>query len=223
VESTKNPTKKQMNEIKNCPNCQTELKSGLLSSIKILSKKATAIINEYGEKKADVHCSKCGKELYEKANSKLQTEKNNLTAYLKDKINNIPVISTHTPLNWDYQVLEMVTGQSTTGTGVITEFTSSFTDLFGAQSNRHNQKLKGGENMCFAQLRIQALNLGGNAIIATDIDYSEIGAAKGMLMVCMAGTAIKLNNTEILEKEKSEIIDKLSYTNKRLKELEKFE
>lgn len=212
-----------MSEIRNCSNCQTELKGGLMSSVKILSKKDTAIINEYGEKKADGHCSKCGKELYEEANSKFQTEKNNLTAYLRNKINNIPVISTHTPLNWDYKVLDMVTGQSTTGTGVITEFTSSFTDLFGSQSNRHNQKLKGGENMCFAQLRIQTLNLGGNAVIATDIDYSEVGAAKGMLMVCMAGTAIKLNNTDILEKEKTEILDKLSYANQRLKELSKFE
>lgn len=212
-----------MSEFKNCPNCQTELKSGLMSSNKLLSNKATALINEYGEEKAQRYCSKCGKNLFEKANSKFQTEKNNLTVYLKNKINNIPVVSTHSPLNWDYRVLDMVTGQSTTGTGVVTEFTSSFTDLFGSQSNRHNQKLKGGENMCFAQLRMQALNLGGNAVIATDIDYSEIGAAKGMLMVCMAGTAIKLNNTDVLEKEKTEIIDKLSSANKRLKELQKFE
>lgn len=212
-----------MSEIKNCPNCQTVLKSGLMSSIKLLTKKETAIINEYGDKKADGYCSKCGKELYEKANSKFQSEKSDLTAYLRNKINNIPVISAHTPLNWDYRVLDMVTGQSTTGTGVISEFTSSVTDIFGSQSNRHNKKLKGGENMCFAQLRIQTLNLGGNAVIATDIDYSEIGAAKGMLMVCMAGTAIELNNTDILEIEKTEIIDKLTYSNNRLKELNKFE
>ncbi|NQY30393.1 MAG: heavy metal-binding domain-containing protein [Flavobacteriaceae bacterium] len=212
-----------MNELKNCPNCQTELKSGLMSSVKLLTKKATGLINEYGEKKSDGFCTKCGKGIYEEAKTKLEAEKNKLALYLKNKISNIPVISAHTPLNWDYQVLEMVTGQSTTGTGVITEFTSSFSDLFGAQSNRHNQKLKSGENMCFAQLRIQALNLGGNAVISTDIDYSEIGTVKGMLMVCMAGTAIKLNNTEVIKKEKAEIIDKLSYANNRLKELQKFE
>jgi len=212
-----------MSEINNCPNCQITLKSGIMSSTKLLTKKATKIINEYSEKKADGYCTKCGKELYERARYKYQTEKNNLSAYLKNKINNIPVISTHSPLNWDYKVLDMVTGQSTTGTGVITEFTSSFTDLFGTQSNRHNQKLKGGENMCFAQLRIQTLNLGGNAVIATDIDYSEVGSVKGMLMVCMTGTAIKLINTDVLEKEKTEIIDKLSYANQRLKELSKFD
>ena len=116
----------------------------------------------------------------------------------------------------------MVTGQSTTGTGVISEFTSSFTDFFGAQSGRYNQKLKAGENMCFSQLRLQALDLGGNAVIATDIDYSEIGGDKGMLMVCMAGTAIRLENVDILEKETSEIIEKLSYANNRLRDLRKY-
>ena len=76
--------------------------------------------------------------------------------------------------------------------GVVSEFTSSFTDLFGVQSGRFNKKLKAGEDICFAQLRKQALDLGGNAVIATDIDYSEVGGGKGMLMVCMGGTAIKL-------------------------------
>ena len=58
----------------------------------------------------------------------------------------------------------MVTGQTTTGTGVLTEFTSSFTDFFGVQSGRHNKKLKDGEDMCKVQLRTQTLNMGGNAV-----------------------------------------------------------
>lgn len=212
-----------MSEIKKCPNCHTDIKSGLMSNVKILTPKAIGLINEYSDKKSEGYCTKCGKDNYAEAKKQLQVEKSKLNKYLQSNISHVPVISAQTPLNWDYQVLEMVTGQSTTGTGVISEFTSSFTDLFGAQSNRHNQKLKSGENLCFAQLKIQTLNLGGNAVIATDIDYSEIGSVKGMLMVCMAGTAIKLNNTEVIKKEKAEIIDKLFYSNNRLKELQKFE
>ena len=77
--------------------------------------------------------------------------------------------------------------------------------------------------MCFAQLRKQALDLGGNAVIATDIDYSEIGAAKGMLMVCMAGTSIRLKNIDILGNEKSAKIDKLISLNSRFRHLEKYD
>lgn len=164
-----------MNEINNCPNCNSSIKGGIISGTTLLTKKATALINEYTELKAEGYCSKCGKTYYEQAEEKFNEEKINLNSYLKKNISIVPVISTHSPLNWDYKILGMVTGQSTTGTGVMTEFTSYLTDLFGSQSNRHNQKLKAGEDLCFTQLRIQTLNMGGNAVITTDIDYSEVG------------------------------------------------
>jgi|SRR5690554_3775355 len=116
----------------------------------------------------------------------------------------------------------MVTGQSSTGTGFITEFTSTFTDLFGAQSGRHNTKLKAGEKMCFAQLRKSALDLGANAVIATDINYSEVGSGKGILMVCMSGTAVNLKNIDVMGNGKGDLLDKLLIANKRLKWLMRY-
>ncbi|CAM3258412.1 YbjQ family protein [Aequorivita lipolytica] len=206
-----------MSEINNCPNCQAPIKSGILSSNALYSKMQTAIINEYKEPKSDGYCSKCGKELYEKYSNQILFERRNIINELERLIILIPVISIHTPLNWDYEIIGMVTGQSTTGTGVITEFTSSFTDFFGAQSGRHNRKLKEGEDMCFIQLRKQALDLGANAVIATDIDYSEVGAGKGMLMVCMSGTAVKLNNIDVIGKGKGQLLQKLTEANDRFK------
>ncbi len=52
--------------------------------------------------------------------------------------------------------------------------------------------------MCLNILRKKAIELGANAIVAVDIDYAEVGGGKGMLMVCMAGTAIYVKNVEIL-------------------------
>lgn len=106
----------------------------------------------------------------------------------------------------------MVTGQSTTGTGVVTEFASNFTDLLRAQSGRINSKIKAGKDLCFSQLRKQALDLGANAVIATHIDCG----GKGMLMVCMAGTAIILNNPEVLGEERASNLRSLSQLNNRL-------
>lgn len=211
-----------MSEIKNCPNCKSELKSGLLSSTSMLDARKTAIINEYHDQKSEGYCSKCGKDLLDKYETRLHEEKQELTAKLQRLIGIVPVISAHSPLNWHYRVIDMVTGQSTTGTGVISEFTSSFTDLFGAQSGRHNKKLKAGEDMCFVQLRKHALDKGGNAVIATDIDYSEIGGGKGMLMVCMAGTAVKLENLEVLGEQKAKHMDELVRLNQRLLHLNKY-
>ena len=211
-----------MSELTHCPNCQAELKSGLMSSTKLLERNVVNVINEYHEQTSDGYCSKCGKDLYEKYSSTLHKEKKTIANKMRRLISSVPVISTHSPLNWDYDILDMVTGQSTTGTGVISEFTSSFTDLFGAQSGRHNKKLKSGEDMCFAQLRKQALDIGGNAVIATDIDYSELGAGKGMIMVCMAGTAVKLKNLDVLGQQKAKAIDELASLNDRLRHLGRY-
>jgi uncharacterized protein YbjQ (UPF0145 family) len=198
-----------------CPNCDEPIKNGVFSKNRLLPEKATIIINEYSDKKSERHCEKCSYKLYFDCEEKLKNEKRDLSQKLNNSIENIPVVSIHSPLKWDYKVLGMVTGQTTTGTGVLTEFTSSFTDFFGVQSERHNKKLKNGENMCLLQLRSQTLDMGGNAVIATDIDYSEVGSG-GMLMVCMTGTSINLENIEILGKEKKKIIEEVKSIKKRL-------
>ena len=211
-----------MSEIKECPNCKSSIKNGIISSNTLFSKMYTAIINEYNEPSSEGYCSKCGKELYEKHKAKIIEERKSLTKRMQILIANIPVISLHSPLNWDYEILGMVTGQSTTGTGVLTEFTSSFTDLFGAQSGRHNKKLKAGEDICFIRLRKEAMDIGANAVIATDIDYAEIGSGKGILMVCMAGTAVKLKNVNIIGEDKAQLLDELKDVAKRVKWLSRY-
>ncbi len=212
-----------MNEkLDKCPNCNADLKNSLLKKNDLISINKTKVINEYIDEKSLAYCEKCGNKIYFKFKSKLENEKISIKNSLNDIINHIPVVTTHSPLNWNYKILEMVTGQSSTGTGFLTEFTSSFTDLFGTQSGRHNQKIKAGEEMCFAQLRKQALDLGGNAVIATDIDYSEIGSGKGILMVCMSGTAILLENTDILGSTKENAIKEYHKLNSRLNYLNEF-
>jgi len=77
--------------------------------------------------------------------------------------------------------------------------------------------------MCLAQLRKQTLDLGGNAVIGTDIDYSEVGGQKGMLMVCMGGTAINITNIEVLGKDRADNIAKIKELNKRIDELNEYD
>lgn len=206
-------------EFTECPNCGTKLKGGLFSYNELLTENKIKIINEYYPKKSIAYCGKCGDGLYKEYQAKVIEERNKLNSEIQSLLEAVPVVSIHSPQNWEYEILGMVTGQSTTGTGVISEFTSSLTDLLGMQSGRYNKKIKAGEDMCFAQLRRQALDLEGNAVIGTDIDYSEVGGDKGMLLVCMAGTAIKIKNTTVLGKERTTEIEYLAKIYKRLKVL----
>ena len=211
-----------MKEHTNCPNCNTAIKSGLLSSVSILELSAISIINEYHRDKKEAYCTKCGILLFDEYTLQLRNEKETLKSQMQIYIPFLPVVSTHSPLNWDYHTLGIVTGQSTTGTGVFAEFASAWTDIFGAQSGIYNEKIKKGEQLCLAQLRKQTLELGGNAILAVDIDYSEMGGIKGMIMVCMTGTAVMLRNIDIFGEETVAKIKELKKLNERLDHLETF-
>ncbi|RZI56844.1 MAG: heavy metal-binding domain-containing protein [Zymomonas sp.] len=57
--------------------------------------------------------------------------------------------------------------------------------------------MRAGEDLCRASLRVQTVDSGGNAVIAADVDYAEVGGQRAMLMVCMTGTAIRLHNPEV--------------------------
>ena len=191
-----------MSEVQECPNCGKKIKAGGFKPNVIIDGAKTEFINTLVGKASVAYCSKCSKELF------IEAEENfiKLTREKKDFINNnlhkVPIVTSHSPNGWNYDSLSIVTGQTVIGTGVISEFTSSFADFFGGKSNAFSQKLAQGELNCFEQLRAKAVHLGGNAIIATDIDYGEVGAAtKGMLMVCAAGTAVKVKNTDVLKED----------------------
>ena len=197
-----------MKEFTVCPNCGKEIKDGTFKTVSIVPELTIEFINEFNDTKSEAYCSSCSKDLIWNAKSKYIDIIDGINNYIKKNINCILILSTHTPFSWEYESLGIVTGQSVTGTGLISEFTSDFTDFFGQQSGSFNRKLANGEQLCFDQLRAKTLKLRGNAIIAADIDYGEAGAGKGMLMVCAAGTAINITNKEVLG-EKQEIIETL--------------
>ena len=222
-----NPIEKGDNAMKKpnfdvCPNCGEKLKKGYTkkSVVYLIIDKYTELINKYFNKKAVAYCNRCGDDLWTQANSEIRDKISELRKAFYEKVNTIPILTIHTPLNWDYDALEIVSGQSTTGTGIIAELGASITDFFGAQSGLYSDKLSKGETICFNQLRRKTVALGGNAVIAADVDYAEVGGAKGMLMVCAAGTAIRLKNPTVLGKSRSEGLEQI---NSILNDLEHFE
>ena len=205
-------------EITSCPNCSQPIKSGWGGN-KITSQKTTNFINVLLDRDSSAYCEKCSTPLENSAKELYYKEQTELSSFIKSNINLIPILTTHTPYGWQYDSVSIITGQSVTGTGFISEFKSSFTDFFGAQSGSFNTKISEGEKLCFAQLRSKALQIGAHAVIATDIDYSDVGTGKGMLLVCAAGTAIRLKNPDILG-EAVKIIDDTKIKNERLAAIE---
>jgi uncharacterized protein YbjQ (UPF0145 family) len=53
--------------------------------------------------------------------------------------------------------------------------------------------LKDARTTCLRELKIAAIELGADAVIAVDLDYQEFsGKGKGMLFLVASGTAVKL-------------------------------
>lgn len=200
-----------MEDIKVCPNCSTKVK-GFFASGHMLSQNKVDFINKYHIEKKDSYCSVCSTPILHKINSTLNEKKNELNNRLKTIIKFLPIISSEAPINWEYEVIEMVSTQQTSGTGFATELSRSWNDFFGTGSNATNKKIYNATELCKTDLRIQCAMLGGNAVISADIDFNEIGSGStNMLMVCMAGTAVQiknLNNANIRNYEYlSEIIE----------------
>jgi len=203
-------------EYKICPNCTKKL-DGLMTTRRIIRQTTTDFINSYHSTKSEAYCSNCAPGLItqykEDNNNKIETLNNSII----DEISIIPIITLHNPNKWDYDILEMISAQSISGTGFLTELTSSWSDLTGGQSSSMASKISNGEDICKAKLRYQCVLLGGNAIIGTDIDYAEVGGAKGMLMVCMAGTAVKVESNKLALSK----LDKFNAIEQNAKELAK--
>lgn len=169
------------------------MRSGLFNN-PISKESESILIREFTENQSPAHCSKCAPELLNKAVFNAKQEFEEAKEAFEKIIPLIPILSIHHPQGWEYHSIGIVTGQSVTGTGVLSEISSSFTDFFGSQSGAFSSKLAKGETLCMNQLRVKAIQQDCNAIIGTDIDYAEVGGLKGMLMVCMTGTAVKLKN-----------------------------
>lgn len=195
-----------------CPNCGKSL-NGFLSADLLLQSKVD-FINKHLKDNKDAYCTKCSSPLLSNIADTFRKQKNEIETRLQQIIHYIPVMTSPAPVKWDYEILGMVTAQTTSGTGFATELSRSFNDFFGSGSNATNQKIVRATNLCKADLRVQCVRQGGNAVISTDIDFNEIGAGStNMLMVCMAGTAIRVTDMENFSaKNRDTIIEVIELT-----------
>ncbi|MBE7466005.1 MAG: heavy metal-binding domain-containing protein [Planctomycetes bacterium] len=206
-----------------CLNCGEVLSDNVFYPNKVLSPDMLEVINEYRSEKVKERCNSCGGRLYEDCLTAIRNERLSIAKKLEESYMAIPILSLHAPQGWEYTCLDLVTAQSVTGTGFLSELTSSIDDFFGMQSNSHTGKIANGEELCKSILRRKANSLGANAILGADIDYAEVGGSKGMLMVCMTGTAVVLKSEEVFPEKLRILIKSRDELKARLNFLSRFQ
>lgn len=147
------------------------------------------LLNKYKSKYPDIPdslCEACFERIKQESIKKeAEKEKTAKEAHLSFPVSTLPIIPP------GYSEIGIVTGHVALGTGVMSEFLSAFTDLVGAQSETYNNKIMEAEKACMWKLRQNAYDMGAGMIVGVHITYTELTSGKGMLMVCMSGTALK--------------------------------
>lgn len=92
------------------------------------------------------------------------------------------------------QYLGVISGEVVLGTGFLSEFSASFSDLFGEESSAFADKLETAKDASIKKLTLKSAEKGGNAIIGVDFDY--ITFASNMIGVVANGTSVVIERLE---------------------------
>ena len=93
--------------------------------------------------------------------------------------------------------LDVITYECAYGMNIFRDLFASVRDFVGGRSKAVEKVLRDARTVSMRGLREEALNAGADAVIAIDLDYSELsgGGKSGMLVVIASGTAVKLKPT----------------------------
>ena len=143
-------------------------------------------------------CFDCARAVFMNEKQENNKKYNELKAKIEREISylarRIVGCTTNVPEKYSSGIKGLVTGYSVIGTGPLSDFTSSITDLFGIESNSYRDKIKLAEQSAIDSAKVDAIRLGGNSIYASCINVTEASSGHGMIMVAFSGTAIYIPN-----------------------------
>ena len=89
--------------------------------------------------------------------------------------------------------LGIVSAECVLGINVFRDLLGGIRDIVGGRSGTHQKALREARESCLLELAEQATELGADAVVGVDLDYSEIsGGGKGMVFLVASGTAVRL-------------------------------
>jgi uncharacterized protein YbjQ (UPF0145 family) len=87
----------------------------------------------------------------------------------------------------------VVTGEAILGANIFRDFFAGIRDIVGGRSGAYEKSLREARQIALREMEEEATRVGGNAVIGVDLDYENISAGSGsMLMVSASGTAVVL-------------------------------
>jgi uncharacterized protein YbjQ (UPF0145 family) len=86
----------------------------------------------------------------------------------------------------------IVTGEAILGANIFKDIFAGIRDIVGGRSATYENELRNAKDIALREMQERAEAVGANAIVGVDLDYENLGASGGMLMVTASGTAVLL-------------------------------
>lgn len=181
-----------------CKNCGATLGGFFRSARKITESEYLEIKNQYPNTPTEI-CTECSPltksdKLWQLA-SKSEEQENNLI--IKKKAVERVAVSTVNILQsvpiGEFKVLGIVSAQTIKSTGILLNV--GLEGMSGGFDLSNTKATKLGEEELIDLLKLAAYEKGANAIVGVDIDISDAGGFKTVLM-CAQGTAVKIDKIE---------------------------
>ncbi|MES2435098.1 MAG: YbjQ family protein [Pseudomonadota bacterium] len=108
------------------------------------------------------------------------------------------ILTTESSPNLDIsERLEIITAECVLGMNIFKDIGSSLRDLVGGRNEAYQKALKDARKAVLLDLKREAHAIGADAVVAVDLDYSEIsGGGKSMLFLVASGTAVRIATKE---------------------------
>jgi uncharacterized protein YbjQ (UPF0145 family) len=88
----------------------------------------------------------------------------------------------------------LVSGEAILGANIFKDLFANIRDIVGGRSAAYEKELRRAKDIAIEEMCEQARALGGNAVLAVDLDYETVGQTGGMLLVSASGTAVTLES-----------------------------
>ena len=86
----------------------------------------------------------------------------------------------------------VVAGEAILGANILKDLFAGISDIVGGRSGTYERELQRARTIALGELEERAKAMGGNAVVAVDLDYEVLGEKSSMLMVSASGTAVTI-------------------------------
>jgi len=88
--------------------------------------------------------------------------------------------------------IEIVTAECAFGMNVFKDLFAGVRDIVGGRSDAVQKTMRDTRRTALYELKREAYEVGANAVVGVDLDYTELSLAGNMVLLVASGTAVRI-------------------------------